>query len=476
MKVKQIKLDPQTGGLITVKKDGVAVEPQHISIREADEHAANEKLANPEATVTYEVNQVVEAKLYEIDIPDEVPPPPEPQPAPDFIRANVPSAPVDAPVYVFGINTNQSSWQVLWNGIGVAGHPVTIVKVPANASTVPLTVGGYSVPVTANSGRLINITDGQSLKTATQNIQSGDYIVIPEGNWPERYDNNNWNEANFCLFADGTPQLPIAFVSAPGANVIIENTTAYRPNFCFGDNGTSRAASYISVCGFHLKAQQANVSGGGNTADSNHPESGGDNIIIIGNLCEILNTTANTMTGLISVQGDRCKALYNKLVDPVARTIINNNHAIYIQCGADDVEVAFNDLTDLRMGHTIQVHQDGTPMLYTNINIHDNYIHSPSDMDTRGITVSNVDNNSTVFIRGNRLKNLGQQFSGICVYRGMVVVEDNVLENINSGGIVVNGGYGGTRLVTARRNTFTNVSGGRYVAQNGASLLDIDHD
>jgi hypothetical protein len=180
------------------------------------------------------------------------------------------------------------------------------------------------------------------------------------------------------------------------------------------------------------------------------------------------------MTGMFAVGGDDWKVLGNSFFNPPNRVIINNNHGIYVQTGADDVEVAYNVLHNLRMGHVIQVHQDGTPMRYDNIWIHDNVIESANNMDTRGMTVSNVDSASTVLIERNTLRNLGQDFSGIAVYRGVVTIRDNRFELVRAPNIDLNGQLSGTRSVTATGNRFETVNGYPAVAaENGASMGEI---
>lgn len=181
------------------------------------------------------------------------------------------------------------------------------------------------------------------------------------------------------------------------------------------------------------------------------------------------------MTGILALQGDGWKVLGNTFNNPANRAIINNNHGIYIQNGADDVEIAYNTLLNLRMGHTIQVHQDGTPMLYSNIWIHDNLVESASSADARGYSVSNVDVASTVRIEHNTIRNVGQGFGGLSLYRGQIEVRNNTFDNVAGPGIEANGNYGGSRTITESGNAFTNVSDGSFSAVNGASLSDFVH-
>jgi hypothetical protein len=385
------------------------------------------------------------------------------------VYTDLTSAPVGAWVTVYGIDSANSSWPVHSHGNGK-----TVVQVPASAPA--LTVGGQAIPVTVNAGRVLLATPGD-LAAKFDAIQPGDTIYLRAGTYAGKYDTNGWNSSNFVLFTAGTEALPMALVAYPGETVTVDNTASPdgRPNFNLGDG--TRKGSYLTIAGLNLIAQGYSIYGGGNTSDSSHPESGAAYVRVVGCTLTITDATSNTMTGILSLQGDGWKVLGNTFHDPANRTIINNNHAIYVSNGADDVEIAYNTLTNLHMGHTIQVHQDGTPMLYTNVWIHDNRIQGASIDDERGITMSNVDTASTAKIERNTIRNVGQTFGGVTVYRGLVEVRNNVFENINGAGILANGNGGGTRRITESGNTFTNVSDGSFVAEgSGATLSDFVHE
>jgi hypothetical protein len=217
------------------------------------------------------------------------------------------------------------------------------------------------------------------------------------------------------------------------------------------------------------------VTAGGDTSNDTHPESGGEYIRVVANRLEIKDATGNTMTGLISVQGDGWQILGNTFVDPANRVIINNNHAIYVQNGADNVEVAYNRLVDLHMGHVIQVHQDGTGMDYQSVAIHDNLIESTTNNENmRGINVGNVADSSTFTIDRNTLRNVGQEFSGIAIYHGTAQIRDNLFYSVLAPNIDLSAQGGGTRSVTATGNRFETVGGFSAVAfDNGATSNEI---
>jgi hypothetical protein len=357
-----------------------------------------------------------------------------------------------------------SSWPIV-----LQSADKTVLQVPA--SMVALTVNGQPIPVRIHAGRVITVTP-QTAAAAVQALQPGDTLYLRAGTYAGKYDAEGWNESNFVMFKTGTPAQPIALLAYPGESVTISNLQS-RPNFYLGDSTPTRRASYLTIAGFNMVAPSDNVFGGGATSDSSRPESGATHVRLVRNTFTITDTSANTMTGMVALQGDGWKVLGNTFVNPASRSIINNNHAIYIQNGADDVEVAYNTLTGLRMGHVIQVHQDGTPMLYTNIQIHNNLLQATHPDDMRGITVSNVDVDSTVAITNNTLRNLGQDFSGIAVYRGKVAIHNNLMYGIKAPAILLQGQSGGTRSVSAGGNRLETTAGYPAVVADMTSLSDI---
>jgi hypothetical protein len=227
-------------------------------------------------------------------------------------------------------------------------------------------------------------------------------------------------------------------------------------------------------------AREACIYGGGGI---NPPEDGATDIRVIGNTCTLTVVDMNTFGGMMSAQGDRWKILGNTFLDPPNRIFYNNNHAVYVQSGADDVEIAYNTFTNLTMGHVIQVHQDGQdPNIpqYDNIWIHDNLLTGTDPLRMRGINVGNVGVGSTVKIQNNILSNLGADFSAIAVYRGNVEVTGNQLSGIvASAMLLVAGQDGGTRHVNAHDNVFSVVAPTPYFfldTANGVTAADLTLD
>lgn len=379
-----------------------------------------------------------------------------------LIYSDLTSAPVGAWVTIYGIDTASASWPVISHGSGR-----TVVKVPRDGG--PLTVGGRSVAVRIRPGRVV-VADPSSLPAAITVRRPGDTIYLRDGTYSGHYDNAGWNEANIVLDHGGTRAQPIALVAYPGAHPKLVNTGAGsggRPNF-YLSAGPGRLGSWVTLAGLTMVAEPAAIYGGGNTSDSSTPESGAAHVRVVGCQMTITDAQSNTATGIVSIQGDDWQVLGNTFVDPKRREIVNNNHGIYVQNGADDVEIADNTLVGLHLGHTIQIHQDGTPMLYSNIRIHHNRISGARVDDQRGITVSNVADASTVVIEHNTISRVGQGFGAITVYRGQVRIERNVIASVAGPAIMLNGAIGGRRSVVYGANKISSVDG-TVVAVNGAS-------
>jgi hypothetical protein len=377
---------------------------------------------------------------------------------PPGVFTDLASAPVGAFVTVYGIDSSTASWPVVMHGSNK-----TVVRIP-DANT-PLSINGQTIPVAVHTGRVIQATPA-TMAQIYANLIPGDTIYLRAGTYSGKYDTENWNQANFVVFKQGTAAQPIALVAYPGETVTIDNSGpagASRPNFHLGD-GSGRRAAYLTIAGMTLVAQQDCIFGGGWTPDSSNPERGATYVRVVGNTCSVVDAVSNTMTGMISMQGDGWKVLGNTFLNPPNRVIINNNHAIYVSGGADDVEVAYNVLRNLRMGHVIQVHQDGAPMLYERVSIHDNVLEAANAGDMRGVSVSNVQDASTITIANNSFRNLGQAFSAVAIYRGTVSLKDNQFYGISATGLVlVASGFGGGRAITATGNRFGAAAGTPYV-------------
>jgi hypothetical protein len=388
------------------------------------------------------------------------------------------SAPVGAWVTAYGTGFGSNGTVTLGGTTQtVRSYSDTKVVFTVSGSGGALMVGGKSLGnLPVHTGRLLEATPS-TFGTIWSSVQPGDVIYMRAGTYNQVYGEGSWyQDCTLETYKDGTSTQPIAVLGYPGETVTWRNAGRHSP-ICLGDaNHAGQKASWLTFADFNITGDATCIDGGGDTTipAGGPDETGGTNIRIVGIRCEITDTSDNTMTGMISIQGDGAKILGNTFINNPNRVIINNNHGIYIQNGADDVEVAYNIMDGLRMGHVIQIHQDGTPKLYERLNVHDNHLQGLQYGDMRGISVVNIDNASTVTIERNVFRHQGQGGWGcINLYRGQITVNDNDCRD-SEGGINVNGGYGGSRTVTGSGNAICPISGYSAIGvEGGASLSDI---
>lgn len=336
---------------------------------------------------------------------------------------------------------------------------------------------GQSISVTTIPGRVIEVTPS-SIAAAVANWQAGDVYYLHAGTYSGVIKSDNWNFAsNFDLITSpATAGHPIAIVAYPGEVATLTGAQD-RPNFNFANSGGGSKASHMVVAGLNLIGAQECLDAGGSGSGQ---EAGANDLRFVHNTCTITDTTNNSFTGMVDLAGSNSSVLGNTFINSPNRAIWNNNHAIYVQSGIGNVEVAYNTLVNLKVGHVIQVHQDGTAYPFTNISIHDNLLQAANPGDMRGVSVSNVADTSTVTIANNRLVNLGQDFSAIAIYRGNVQITGNTFTNINAApdGAVIElaGQFGGSRQVTASGNSISVVNSTPYIyldTGNGVSASQL---
>lgn len=389
------------------------------------------------------------------------------------------SAPVGARVTVYGAGF-QPAGEVTLGGTKQTVLERTGERILFTVSGAggELRVGDRAVGMLpVHPGRVLEATPSR-LRGVWASARPGDVVYLRGGDYRSIAGEGDWAmDSTLETFKQGTATRPIALVGYPGERAVVQQ---YQPRahspIALGD-GQRRRAAHLTFANFVVVGEDACISGGGDTSNprGGPDESGAVHIRVVGLRCELTNAEGNTMTGMISVQGDGWQILGNTFVDPPNRQIINNNHAVYLQGGADDVEVAYNRFVGLRMGHVIQVHQDGVGKLYERISIHDNLLQGLRSGDMRGINVANVDDGSSVSIERNILRNLGQDFSGIAIYRGSVSVRDNLFYGVRAPNILLNGQAGGSRRIVASGNRFQTVGGYRAVqTANGASLAEVE--
>lgn len=290
------------------------------------------------------------------------------------------------------------------------------------------------------------------------------------GNW-----GGDWGDRNLALGAGkgGKPGRPVALLGYPGETATLVAPQGYHGNMVLTDT-TRTVASYVTVANLKFEGAGDCLGGGGFWRNE---KSGGSNIRVVGNHFSA-RYKGNTMSGLVGVNSDHWRIFGNEFADTGTTPPINNNHAVYIQTGASDIEVAWNHFHDLRMGHVIQVHTD-TPYRHENILIHDNVITARNSSDARGINVGNAKAGTHGSIYNNLLVNIGQDFSAIAIYSGDWQIYNNTLVGIRAGGGMVwlSGQYGGSPTAEIANNALVSDGRSPYIAAiNGARASQITAD
>jgi len=309
------------------------------------------------------------------------------------------------------------------------------------------------VPFTVGAGRVREATTA-TMASVVSSVQSGDVIYMRGGTYSSRYGTTTWGDRALVL---GPWAANVAFVGYPGESVTIGAVN-------LADQGG--VANGVTLANFSIRSSFDCIYGGHFWQNE---ESGATNTRAINLDCQANYGSANTMTGLIALGGDGWRVLGSYFHD-TGSVAVNNNHAIYIQVGADDVEVAWNRFERIKLGHVIQTHTDGTARTYENIRVHDNEISATSPDDCRGINFGNVSSSSYGVVYNNVLRNVGQDFSAIAVYAGTWKIFNNTLVGIKaSPGIVWVQGSGGHAEV--RNNVIVSNGQSPYItAFNGGSM------
>lgn len=330
---------------------------------------------------------------------------------------------------------------------------------------------GSGLPIT--TGHCLEATPA-TLKAVWANAKPCDVVDLRAGIYNKVSGDETWYQDGMLgTLKKGTADCPIALRAHPGEEVIFTQAGGHAP-VIFGDEGRSPSAAYLTLAGIQIKGREECIGGGGNSqAGVNRAETGGDHIRIVGVDCSISDATANTMTGMIQIQGDGWKVLGVTLTDPPNRVVQNNNHGIYIQGGSDDVELGYINFK-VHTGHVVQVHQDGAPFLYERLDFHDLRFVGTNYGDMRGIGLINIQGGSSASIRRAYFRHQGQGGWGcINVYGGNVSI-DNVDCQDSQGGVQVNNEWKQARRVSISNSLICPAAGfARFSAEQGASLNEI---
>lgn len=309
-------------------------------------------------------------------------------------------------------------------------------------------------------------------------IAAGVTFYWRAGTYTGQYASTSWSDYNIVLGStrSGTAGNTLAFVAYPGETVTFDST-ARTGCFQFRNSGTTGDhPDYVAVCGFQLHARYVSVGGGGYTAAADDREKSGClGMRVIGNECWTEVGTQAIATGIITVGNDGARVLGNTLRDSGTAPAQNLNHAVYIQVGSSDVDVAWNEFRNLVMGWVIQCHTD-TPFVYTGVRIHDNLLRGTNQSDCRGINFGEVSSGTTGAVYNNVLTNLGQSVGALAVYGGNIDVVNNTFHNIGAVCMFTSNVQGGTRSVVVRNNIFSSNGSNAYVSIQFSGEVTFSHN
>ncbi|MEO1245961.1 MAG: choice-of-anchor Q domain-containing protein [Pseudomonadota bacterium] len=369
------------------------------------------------------------------------------------------------------LNGSEVASYAFWGTDPISGLSMIVVQPGSGTSSgdfVVTTNNGESsngIRYTIDNSRNIReVNNNSSLQSAASSISGNnrrDIVYFRGGTYSTRVGRTSWGDDDFTF---GSAFSNTAWIAYPGETVNVGDWRFY--------DGAGNADD-VTVAGMYaVGGSDVFFSGWGGTAGSSN-EPGPVNNRIIGN--DITTTyTHNTQTGAVQTTGDGFRMLGNFVHDNGGNTIHNNNHSVYIQLGADDVEVAWNRFYNERLGHVIQVHTDGPMRQYDNVRIHSNVLQQGPNGSCRGINVSGSTASSTVDVYNNVFDSVGQNFSVHISYTGTTRFFNNTIVRGNGsdsfdGLVRLRGGEGS---LTVYNNIFwDDGNSSNYVsAESGASM------
>lgn len=356
---------------------------------------------------------------------------------------------------------NESCTVISWEqAASRAGLDKVVIQPTSTASTgnIVLTSGGLnsngmaftvqsgniyfvdaSSPNNPGSGTLAN--PWRSPASCFGSVTNGDIIYFRTGTYKGKYDDHAWGGSSLELNQDETGTAWIAYPSEIAAIQPSDYPNAGGANACFltrAGGSQSNRANNVTISGLVLQGNAACIDGGGiippDVGLDEDDYKGSQNLRVVDCDCSAVYDY-NTFTALLTMAGDNCKFLGNYCHDVTALPSFNNNHAVYMQNGADNLEVGWNKFTSLQMGHVIQLHGDYF-FEYENFSIHDNLIIGDDVDDCRGIVIGGANGTTYGSIYNNILVNLGQGFSAILVLGsgGAVNIYNNTLIDVEGDG------------------------------------------
>ena len=340
-----------------------------------------------------------------------------------------PAAPGAYDAYITDVLTQVTGGPVRTYGWKKSDNSITLLDTHTHDGN-SWTVDGQTISVSTKTGRLVTVTTS-TINAAINDVQPGDTIQLHAGTYTGAYGPNaGYNSSQFILWRaqSGTASQPVHLTAYPGETVNITNSAGN--NFFCGHFVASDTCDYWNVSAMNLTGTTDNFYSGANTGNELDPESGGRFWRIVGNLLH--RTDSDNNVGQVEYGGDGLTVLANRFTNVPITTPNNQAHAIYIDSGADNCEIAYNRFELRCEGFIVMIHQDGAGMQYDNNWIHHNYFQPQAGSGrARGFSQSNVANASTCLVEDNYFDGVGDagNFGPIMVYRGTVTAKRNTFNN-----------------------------------------------
>lgn len=354
-------------------------------------------------------------------------------------------------------------------GAAASGNIVVTSGTGETSNGLPFTVRAGRIFFVSPSGTGSgSVTRPMSPYKVTNKIRAGDTYYFRAGTYSGTYSGTSWQTNNYSFGPEqrGTATSPVALVGYPGeVATLIAPAGRNNIGFATGDAAAGMVGAYTTIANLTLIGGNGCISGGGFYSFA---KSGAPGVRVVNNILSATYTD-NTMSGLIVFQADHWRIWGNEIKDTGTTPPINNNHAIYVTVASSDVDIGWNYLHNLRMGHVIQVHTDSVVggarcYTFTDVRIHDNVITATNIDDSRGINVGHTCPDSYGAIYNNILYHLGQNFSAIAMYTGTWKVYNNTLYDIHADPMVW---VAETGVADVRNNIFYSDGASRYVGVAG---------
>ncbi|MEM8826772.1 MAG: LamG-like jellyroll fold domain-containing protein [Pseudomonadota bacterium] len=361
-------------------------------------------------------------------------------------------------LYGKGFGATRGSGSVTLNGVAVAsyaqwceacsrtGLDMVTIQPGSGTSTgdfvVTNNLGQTSngLAFTVDNGRNIREANGEtefaSEMSAIDGNNQQDILYVRAGTYDQRYGPAFGDD----LITIGGAYADVAIIGYPGETVTFNGDNVSLGGFRFNDGSGDGYADGILLANLNVIAAGSDAIYAGIGGNSGTARAAGTDRQRVVNVDARVTSLSGSQTGTLTVAGDD-KVLYGSILgnDDPARTIANNTHHLYIQLGVQNVDIGWNIFENMRCGHALQVHTDGTQggggaWQFDNIRIHDNVFQLGDNGNSRGINLSNSWSSANFYIWNNVFDKIGgvdgsggSAFSVINAYTGNVEIFNNTI-------------------------------------------------